>query len=200
MIDKRDMRKEIHMEKEYEVAIFAGGCFWCMVSPFDVLEGIIEVRSGYIGGHLDNPTYEDVKAQVSGHYEAVQIKYDPDILSYEKLLQSFWMQIDPTDAEGQFHDRGPSYRSGIFYTNAEQKELAEESRRALAQSGRFSDPIVTEILPAATFYDAEEYHQDFYKKSPVEYKADRAKSGRDEFIEKYWGEEYWAFMRGETEQ
>ncbi|MGE5654294.1 MAG: peptide-methionine (S)-S-oxide reductase MsrA [Bacillota bacterium] len=174
-----------------QVAIFAGGCFWCMVSPFDVLDGIIEVKSGYIGGHIENPTYAQVKAQTSGHYEAVKITYDPEVVSYDKLLKAFWMQIDPTDAGGQFHDRGPSYRTAIFYTTSEQKEQAEASRAALEASGRFPDPIVTEILPATTFYDAEEYHQDFYKKSPIEYKQDRKISGRDEFIKKYWGDEYW---------
>ena len=175
----------------FEIAIFAGGCFWCMVSPFHVLDGIIEVKSGYIGGDLDNPTYEDVKAQTSGHYEAVKIIYDPSLITYEKLLKAFWVQIDPTDDNGQFHDRGPSYRSAIFYTTDEQKTLAKKSKKELADSKRFEDDIVTEILPASKFYDAEEYHQDFYKKSPVKYKEDRKISGRDEFIKKYWGEEYW---------
>ncbi len=181
-------------EKNFEMAIFAGGCFWCMVSPFHVLKGIEEVKSGYIGGHLENPTYKDVKTQTSGHYEVVRIIYDPSIISYEKLLRAFWMQIDPTDPDGQFYDRGPSYRSGIFYTTEAQKQQAEASKNTLAASGRFHDPIVTEILPATTFYDAEEYHQDFYKKNPVEYKEDRKISGRDEFIKKYWGEEYWAIF------
>lgn len=175
----------------YETAIFAGGCFWCMVSPFHVLEGIIEVKSGYVGGHKENPTYEEVKAQISGHYEAVKITYDPALIDYDKLLKAFWMQIDPTDDGGQFHDRGQSYKTAIFYTTEEQRMKAEKSKKDLDESGRFPDPIVTEILPAATFYDAEEYHQDFYKKNPVEYKEDRKISGRDEFIKKYWGEEYW---------
>ncbi len=179
------------MDKQYEIAIFAGGCFWCMVSPFHVLDGILEVKSGYIGGHVENPTYEQVKSQTSGHYEAVQLTYDPDVISYDKLLKAFWMQIDPTDDEGQFHDRGPSYRTAIFYTTPDQKERAEASLVALDASGRFPDPIVTKILPATTFYDAEEYHQDFYKKQPNEYKTDRKISGRDEFIKQYWGDEYW---------
>lgn len=182
------------MEKTYQTAIFAGGCFWCMVSPFDVLDGIIDIKSGYIGGHIESPTYEDVKSQSSGHFEAVAITYDPSIASYEKLLKAFWMQIDPTDAGGQFHDRGPSYRTAIFYTTAEQREWAEASRQALDASGRFPNPIVTEVLPATTFYDAEDYHQDFYKKSPERYKEDRSVSGRDEFIKKYWGDEYWALL------
>ncbi|NLY53892.1 MAG: peptide-methionine (S)-S-oxide reductase MsrA [Firmicutes bacterium] len=182
------------VEKAYATAIFAGGCFWCMVSPFHALDGIIEVESGYIGGHIPNPTYEQVKSQQSGHYEAVRITYDPNMVSYEKLLQAYWMQIDPTDPGGQFHDRGPSYRTAIFYTTEEQKRLAEASRQALAASGRFDAPIVTEIIPATTFYLAEEYHQDFYKKNPVEYQQDRKISGRDEFIKKYWGDEYWQFF------
>lgn len=174
-----------------EIAIFAGGCFWCMVSPFDALDGIIEVKSGYTGGHKENPTYKDVKSQNSGHYEVVKIIYDPSLVSYEKLLQAYWRQVDPTDEGGQFQDRGESYRTAIFYTTEEQREKAEASKKALDASGRFPDPIVTKILPAVTFYDAEEYHQDFYKKSPVEYKQDRKISGRDEFIRKYWGDEYY---------
>jgi methionine-S-sulfoxide reductase len=179
------------LEKRYDVAIFAGGCFWCMVSPFDVLDGIIEVKSGYTGGHKENPTYKEVKAQETGHYEAIRVIYDPEIISYDKLLQAFWRQIDPTDDEGQFQDRGSSYRAAIFYTTEEQRIKAEESKKALDNSGRFPDPVVTRILPAGEFYMAEEYHQDFYQKSPDEYKADRRISGRDEFIQKYWGDEYY---------
>jgi peptide-methionine (S)-S-oxide reductase len=175
----------------YEIAIFAGGCFWCMVSPFDVLDGIIEVRSGYTGGHLENPTYRDVKSQTSGHYEVVKLTYDPEIISYDKLLDAYWRQVDPTDDGGQFQDRGESYRTAIFYTTEEQRLKAEASKKAMDESGRFPGPIVTPILPAAKFYDAEEYHQDFYKKSPKEYKEDRKISGRDEFIKKYWGDEYY---------
>lgn len=182
------------MNNDYEKAIFAGGCFWCMVSPFDVLDGIIEVQSGYIGGQVDNPTYEDVKSQNSGHYEAIMITYDPSIISYEKLLRVFWMQIDPTDDNGQFQDRGPSYRAAIFYRDSRQKELAEKSRVKIEESGKFDEPIVTKILPASKFYSAEEYHQDFYKKNPVEYKEDRKISGRDEFINKYWKEEFWSLF------
>ncbi len=178
-------------QPEIKTAVFAGGCFWCMVSPFDVLDGIKEVKSGYMGGHLDNPKYEDVKTQTSGHYEVVRILYDPSVISYEKLLDAFWRQIDPTDDEGQFQDRGPSYRTAIFYTSEEQRMAAEKSKKELDESGRFPDPVITPILPAAKFYDAEDYHQDFYKKSPKEYKLDRTKSGRDEFIKKYWGDEYY---------
>ncbi|MBS4053922.1 MAG: peptide-methionine (S)-S-oxide reductase MsrA [Thermaerobacter sp.] len=182
------------MEQVFEQAIFAGGCFWCMVSPFDELPGVVEVKSGYTGGHLENPTYQDVKAQTSGHYEVVKIVFDPTVLAYDNLLRAFWMQIDPTDAGGQFHDRGPSYRAAIFYTTAAQREAAEKSKRELDASGRFPARVVTEVLPAAIFYEAEEYHQDFYKNSPAEYKADRSSSGRDEFIKKYWGDEYWALF------
>jgi methionine-S-sulfoxide reductase len=178
--------------KKYETAIFAGGCFWCMVSPFDVLDGIVEVKSGYTGGHLENPTYKDVKSQTSGHYEVIKVIYDPIVIEYDKLLQAYWRQVDPTDDGGQFQDRGPSYRTAIFYTTEEQREIAEASKRTMDQSGRFPGKIVTPILKAVKFYDAEEYHQDFYKKSSKEYKDDRKKSGRDEFIQKYWGEDYYS--------
>ncbi|MCX7884482.1 MAG: peptide-methionine (S)-S-oxide reductase MsrA [Caloramator sp.] len=177
--------------KKYETAIFAGGCFWCMVSPFDILDGVIKVESGYTGGYLENPTYKDVKSQTSGHYEAIRIIYDPDIITYKKLLDAYWRQIDPTDDGGQFHDRGPSYRTAIFYTTESQRVEAEDSKKELENSKRFEKPIVTQILPAKTFYLAEEYHQDFYKKNPEEYKKDRGISGRDEFIKKYWGEDYY---------
>jgi methionine-S-sulfoxide reductase len=169
-----------------ELATFAGGCFWCMVAPFDQLPGIIKVVSGYTGGHVENPTYEQVKSQTTGHFEAVQITFDPEQFPYEKLLEIFWSQIDPTDDEGQFHDRGSSYRAAIFYHTEEQRLLAEESKKEIERSGRFNKPIVTPILPASTFYPAEEYHQDYYKKNPEHYKEDRKKSGRDEFIEKHW--------------
>jgi peptide-methionine (S)-S-oxide reductase len=158
-----------------------------MVKPFDQWPGIIKVVSGYTGGHVENPTYEMVKSQTTGHYEAVQITFDPEQFPYEKLLEIFWTQIDPTDDGGQFHDRGSSYRTAIFYHTEEQRILAEASKKQLAESGRFTKPIVTEILPASTFYEAEEYHQDYYKKNPEHYKEDREKSGRDQFIEKYWG-------------
>lgn len=177
--------------RKYETAIFAGGCFWCMVSPFDVLEGIVEVKSGYTGGHLENPTYKDVKSQTSGHYEVIKVIYDPNIIDYDKLLQAYWRQVDPTDAGGQFQDRGSSYRTAIFYTTEEQRQKAVESKKSIDESGRFDGAIVTPILAAEKFYDAEEYHQDFYKKQPKEYKDDRKISCRDEFINKYWGEDYY---------
>ncbi|EIT83653.1 peptide methionine sulfoxide reductase [Fictibacillus macauensis ZFHKF-1] len=167
-------------------ATFAGGCFWCMVSPFDEQPGIVSVVSGYTGGHTENPTYEEVCSNQTGHYEAVQITYEPDVFSYEKLLQLFWQQIDPTDAGGQFHDRGDSYRTAIFYHTEEQKQVAEASKQALAESGKFKKPIVTQILPAATFYAAEEYHQEYHKKNPSHYNRYRVGSGRADFIETHW--------------
>ncbi|MBY7142654.1 peptide-methionine (S)-S-oxide reductase MsrA [Virgibacillus sp. NKC19-3] len=171
----------------HKKATFAGGCFWCMVKPFDQWDGVYSVVSGYTGGHLENPTYEDVKSGESGHYEAVEITYDPNVITYETMLNIFWQQIDPTDDGGQFQDRGDSYRAAIFYHDKEQQQLAEESKKELEQSGKFSKPIVTQIIPAATFYPAENYHQDFYKKNEEDYKEDRAKSGRDDFIEAIWG-------------
>ncbi|WP_279326671.1 peptide-methionine (S)-S-oxide reductase MsrA [Bacillus kexueae] len=169
-----------------EKATFAGGCFWCMVKPFDQWNGIHEVISGYTGGHIENPSYEDVKSGESGHYEAVEITFNPDIFPYEEILKIYWQQIDPTDDEGQFFDRGPQYRTAIFYHSEEQKVKAEQSKQNLEESGKFSKPIVTKILPATPFYPAEEYHQAFYKKNPEKYKQERIESGRDAFIEKHW--------------
>lgn len=169
-----------------EKATFAGGCFWCMVKPFDQWDGIKKVTSGYMGGHIDNPTYEDVKRGDSGHVEVVQIEFDSSVFSYERLLEIYWMQIDPTDAGGQFHDRGESYKTVIFTHNEQQKLVAEQSKVQLAHSGRFKKPIVTEIADAQTFWPAEDYHQDYYKKEQGHYKEDRAKSGRDEFINTHW--------------
>ncbi|WP_223699879.1 peptide-methionine (S)-S-oxide reductase MsrA [Sutcliffiella deserti] len=173
-----------------ELATFAGGCFWCMVKPFDEMPGIEKVVSGYTGGIKENPTYEDIKKGDSGHYEAVQITYNPELFSYEKLLELYWPQIDPTDDGGQFFDRGSQYRTAIFYHNEFQKELAEKSKLSLKASGRFREPIVTQILPAVEFYEAEGYHQDFYKKNPEKYKQERVESGRDSHIKEHWGEQY----------
>jgi len=172
--------------KKTELATFAGGCFWCMVAPFAELPGVIKVVSGYTGGHKENPTYEEVASKTTGHHEAVQITFDPDKISYEELLDVFWRQIDPTDPGGQFADRGEPYHTAIFYHSEEQKQKAEASKRALAASGRYDKPIVTKILPAQTFYPAEEYHQDFYKKNPIHYEQYRRGSGRDDFIKKHW--------------
>jgi len=169
-----------------ELATFAGGCFWCMVTPFEEMPGIQEVVSGYTGGRTENPTYEEVCSETTGHAEAVQIAYDPEIMPYEKLLGIFWQQIDPTDPGGQFHDRGESYRTAIFYHTEEQRKLAEASKAELEASGRFDRPIVTAIEPADPFYPAEDYHQDFHRKNPYRYKMYRKGSGRDAFIERHW--------------
>ncbi|MFS0560395.1 peptide-methionine (S)-S-oxide reductase MsrA [Terribacillus sp. 179-K 1B1 HS] len=174
------------MTTNFAKATFAGGCFWCMVKPFDQWDGVESVISGYTGGHVENPTYEQVKTGTSGHYEAVEITYDPTKITYQQILDLYWPQIDPTDAGGQFHDRGDQYRTAIFYHDDVQEELAQFSKKALEESGKFKQPIVTEILPAAVFYPAEDYHQDFYKKEKEAYEEDRAKSGRDEFIDEHW--------------
>ncbi|HXX54098.1 MAG TPA: peptide-methionine (S)-S-oxide reductase MsrA [Thermodesulfovibrionales bacterium] len=170
-------------------ATFAGGCFWCMVPPFEKLEGVTRVVSGYTGGYKDNPTYEEVSSGKTGHVEAVEVTFDPSKVTYEKLLQVFWRQIDPTDPGGQFVDRGSQYRSVIFYHTIGQKAMAERSRDDLQKSGRFKKPIVTEILPAGKFFPAEEYHQDYYRKNPIRYKFYRYNSGRDQFLKKVWGDE-----------
>jgi len=174
------------MDKQLENATFAGGCFWCMVSPFDEQPGIERVITGYTGGHKVNPTYEEVCSDQTGHYEAVQITFDPTIFSYARLLELFWQQIDPTDALGQFNDRGLSYRTAIFFHNNKQKQLAEESKIQLENSGQFHSPIVTEILPAGVFYPAEDKHQNYYKKNPFHYNLYREGSGRARFIRENW--------------
>ncbi|WP_338447818.1 peptide-methionine (S)-S-oxide reductase MsrA [Niallia oryzisoli] len=171
---------------QYELATFAGGCFWCMVEPFDQQPGIKEVISGYTGGQKESPTYEEVCSDTTGHYEAVQITFDPKIFPYQKLLQLFWRQIDPTDTGGQFNDRGSSYRTAIFYHNEEQRKLAEASKEELIKSGRFEKPVVTELLPAKTFYRAEEKHQHYYKKIPFHYNLYKEGSGRAKFIREHW--------------
>ncbi|KAF6582602.1 MULTISPECIES: peptide-methionine (S)-S-oxide reductase MsrA [Paenibacillus] len=169
-----------------EKATFAGGCFWCMVTPFEEQPGIHSIVSGYTGGVISDPTYEQVKTGTTGHYEVVQITFDPELFPYEKLLELYWPQTDPTDGEGQFQDRGTQYKPAIFYHTEQQRELAQQSKEQLVQSGRFDKPIVTEILPASIFYPAEDYHQDYHKKNVKHYKEDRAQSGRDEFIYKNW--------------
>lgn len=167
-----------------ERAIFAGGCFWCMVQPFDETPGILSVVSGYTGGHVVNPTYEQVLTHTTGHTEAVEILFDPTLISYENLVDIYWQQTDPTDAFGQFQDRGDNYRPVIFYTTPEQKMIAEKSKQALADSGRFTDPIVTTIEAAQDFYPAEDYHQDYYQKHPENYARNHALRGA--FIKEYW--------------
>lgn len=170
-----------------ERATFAGGCFWCMVKPFDEQPGIERVISGYTGGHVENPTYEQVCSETTGHLEAVQIIFDPNIFPYEKLVRLYFSLIDPTDAGGQFFDRGESYTTAIFYHNEEQKETAQKVFKEIEESGKFSRPLAVKILPAKTFYEAEDYHQYYYKKNPVHYNRYAIGSGRVAFIEKYWG-------------
>ncbi len=171
-----------------EKAIFAGGCFWCMEPPYDKLDGVLSTTSGYTGGHKENPTYEGVSAGITGHTEAVEIEYDPEKIGYAELLEIFWRNIDPTVKDRQFCDKGTQYRSGIYYLNEEQKSLAEQSKNVLENSRRFKT-IHTEIAQATTFYPAEEYHQDYYKKNPIRYKLYRYGCGRDNRLEELWGDE-----------
>ena len=168
-------------------ATFAGGCFWCMEPPYDKLDGVIATISGYIGGKKANPTYQEVTSGTTGHAEVVEVEYDPKKISYEKLLDVFWKNIDPTQKDAQFCDHGSQYRSGIFYHDAEQKRLAEASKAALAKNKPFKGEIVTEVTPATTFYRAEEYHQDYYVKNPVRYKYYRTGCGRDARLKELWG-------------
>ena len=166
-------------------ATFAGGCFWCMEPPFDKMDGVLSTTSGYTGGRERNPTYESVSRGSSGHYEAVQVLYDPSKVSYEQLLATYWRNVDPLDAGGQFCDRGAQYRAAIFYHDDEQARLAEESRERVAE--QLSQNVVTEILPAQAWYAAEEYHQDYYKKNPIRYKFYRTGCGRDARLDAVWG-------------
>ena len=174
------------MDKKLDTAIFAGGCFWCMVQPFDTLPGIESVVAGYTGGHVAFPTYEEVKSGKTGHTEAVKITFDPSLMSYEQLLGYYWQVTDPTDAMGQLQDRGDNYRPVIFYNSPAQKATAEKSKAELAASGRFDQPIVTKIEKAGPFYVAEDYHQEFYKKNPERY-AQEGAGGREQFIKEHWG-------------
>jgi len=176
----------VHAPEKFEKATFAGGCFWCMEKPFEKLDGVVEVISGYTGGRTENPTYEEVSSGRTGHLEAVQITYDPHTTTYPQLLDVFWKQIDPTDPDGQFVDRGPQYRTVIFYHSPEQEVLAQKSKNDLEQSGRFDKPIVTELTEATTFYEAEAYHQDYYRKNPLRYSFYRSRSGRDRFLDRAW--------------
>lgn len=169
----------------YETATFAGGCFWCMEPLFEKLDGVVKIVSGYTGGNGKDPTYEDYAQK--GHVEAIQITYDPSKISYTQLLDLFWRQIDPTDPYGQFVDRGRHYRSAIFFHNEEQRKLAEKSKGELERSGRFSKPIATEVIEASTFYNAEDYHQDYSRKNPLRYKVYRNNSGRDHYLAQVWG-------------
>ena len=169
-------------------ATFAGGCFWCMEPPFEKLPGVSKVISGYTGGKKENPSYKEVATGLTNHAEAIEIHYDSFTISYNDLLEVLWRNIDPTDGNGQFVDRGKQYRPAIFYHDQDQRKLAEKSRSKLEKSKRFKNKIKTNIVKATTFYAAEEYHQDFYKKSTIRYKIYRVGSGRDQFLKKYWGE------------
>lgn len=171
-----------------ETAIFAGGCFWCMEPPYDKLDGVVETTSGYTDGHKKNPTYKQVSAGTTGHTEAIRIRYNPDKVSYQQLLDIFWKNIDPTVRDRQFCDKGSQYRSGIYTLNEEQHRLAEASRKLLDSNKPFTEKIVTEIKPATTFYPAETYHQDYYRKNPLRYKFYRYSCGRDQRLEELWGE------------
>ncbi len=177
------------MREGQAVATFGGGCFWCVEEAFDKVEGVIATTSGYTGGDVPSPTYEQVSAGGSGHYEAVSVVYDPDKVDYRDLLQTFWHNIDPTDAGGQFCDRGSSYRSAIFYHNPKQKRLAERSKQELQESGRFEQPIVTDVLPASEFWKAEDYHQNYYEKNPLRYKFYKWSCGRAQRLEELWSGE-----------
>ena len=172
-----------------ETALFAGGCFWCMEHPYENQPGISKALSGYTGGEKQNPTYNQVASGSTQHVEAVEIHFDPEIISYNDLLQIFWRNVDPTDAGGQFVDRGKQYTTGIFYKNNQQKKSAEQSKKRLEGKNLFNKKIITKIVPAGKFYPAEEYHQDFFKKNYIRYRVYRAGSGRDEFIKRIWGED-----------
>jgi peptide-methionine (S)-S-oxide reductase len=176
------------VKPEQVSAIFAGGCFWCMEPPYDELDGVISTTSGYVGGSVPNPTYEQVSAGGTGHAEAVRVVYDPSKLDYEQLLDVFWVNVDPTQADGQFCDHGDQYRTAIFYVDDQQKQLAEQSLAALEKNKPFDGKIVTEIAPATVFYPAEDYHQDYYQKNPLRYKYYRWGCGRDQRLTELWGD------------
>ena len=189
-LDPAGMKGETMKGSEkLDVATFAGGCFWCTEADFEKLPGVVKAISGYTGGHKENPSYEEVCSGKTGHFEAVQVYYDPSRVSYEELLDWFWKHIDPTDEGGQFVDRGEQYRTAIFYHDEKQRLLAEASKERLARSGKFDRPIVTQILKATKFYEAEAYHQDYHKTCPLRYGAYRSGSGRDSFLREVWGKE-----------
>jgi peptide methionine sulfoxide reductase msrA/msrB len=179
----------VNENKDLKIATFAGGCFWCTEADFEKVPGVVKVISGYTGGQKENPTYEEVSSGKTGHLEAIQVFYDPSKVTFEELLNVLWRHIDPTDPGGQFVDRGGQYRSAIFYHDEEQKRLAEKSKEELSQSAKFNKPIATEILKFTKFYNAEDYHQDYYKKNPFRYQYYRSGSGRDQFIDQVWGKE-----------
>ena len=196
--DKMDTTMDIN-QKDLSEATFAGGCFWCTESDFEKFYGVVEVISGYVGGQTQNPTYQEVSAGGTGHAEAIRVRYDPQQVTYNELLDIFWRHVDPTDSGGQFVDRGSQYRPAIFYHDDDQKRLAEESKRKLEASGRFNESIATEIVPVSEFYQAEDYHQDYYKKNPLRYKLYRSNSGRDQFLEKAWADKAQPAAGGDTQ-
>jgi peptide methionine sulfoxide reductase msrA/msrB len=182
-------RPRIVVDESLPVATFAGGCFWCVESGFEHVPGVVEAVSGYTGGRADNPTYSQVSSGATGHIESVRVHYDPTVITYEGLLAAFWRMIDPTDADGQFVDRGGQYTTAVFYHDEQQRLTAEKSRDALAATGRYAQPVLTPIREAGEFYAAEEYHQDYYKENPVRYNLYRYGSGRDQYLDRIWGEE-----------
>ena len=186
---EKEMKNTSVNPENLHTAIFAVGCFWCMEPPYDDLPGIISTTVGYTGGKVENPTYEEVSSGETGHAEAVKIVFDSSKISYAELLRVFWRNIDPTNPFGQFADRGSQYRTAIFYLDENQKEAALQSKRELEESGKFKDPIVTQIVPAAIFYPAEDYHQEYYQKNPFHYNSYKVGSGRAGFLKKTWGEE-----------
>ena len=183
-----DVEESAELKSDYKVAYFAGGCFWCMEPPFDELEGVITTIVGYMGGDVENPTYEIVSTGASGHAEVVEITYDSNVITYEDLLKVYWRNIDPTALNYQFNDYGSQYRTEIFYLNEEQKNSAIRSKEDLEASGKFIDPVVTAVSKAEEFYIAEEYHQDFYMKNNLRYGVYKKASGRDVFFKQVWGE------------
>lgn len=182
-------KKQPAAAPKFEKATFAGGCFWCMQPPFDYAKGVVSTVVGYTGGKEKNPTYKQVSSGSTGHRESVQVTFDPAQISYDQLLDIFWRSFNPTQADGQFADIGPQYRAAVFYHSEEQKRLAEQSKGRLAKSGKFKKPIVTEILPASTFWPAEEYHQKYYLKDPADYNRYKVASGRAGFLHSVWGDE-----------
>ncbi len=186
--DIKDDIETAQTSHAYKKAYFAGGCFWCAESNYEKRKGVIEVISGYSGGKIKNPSYRQVSSGTTDHYESVEVIYDPKVVSYPELLDELWFLIDPTDAGGSFADRGKQYRSVIFYSTEAEKQMAEQAIKELQQSGRYDKPIVTQVRPFKAFYKAEDYHQDYYKKNPLRYKYYRYRSGRDQYLEKTWGD------------
>jgi len=174
------------VDEKYHIATFAGGCFWCMQPPFDNLKGVISTEVGYTGGDIENPTYDMISSGRTGHYEAMRVVYDPALVSYEKLLETFWHNIDPTQSDGQFADRGSQYYTAIFYHDEQQRDLAEASKVELGKSGKFDRPVVTKIIKASRYYPAENYHQNYYRKNSQHYERYKRGSGRAGFIEENW--------------